>query len=44
MKIEKITSFPYQVDISMLPDGLYILRLSSESGERASLKFLKMSE
>ncbi len=33
MKIEKIPLFPYQVDISGLPDGMYVLRLISDDGE-----------
>ncbi len=44
MKIEKITSFPYQLDISGLPDGIYVLRLMSDDGESASVKFLKISD
>jgi hypothetical protein len=44
MKIEKVSSFPYQLDISGLPDGMYVLRLMSETGESSSLKFLKISE
>jgi hypothetical protein len=44
MNIEKIPSFPYQLDISWLPDGMYVLRLISETGESTSVKFLKISE
>jgi hypothetical protein len=44
MKIGKIPSFPYQVDISGLPDGMYVLRLMSDAGESASVKFLKIAE
>jgi hypothetical protein len=44
IKIEKIQSFPYQINISGLPDGMYVLRINSESGECVSLRFLKISE
>jgi hypothetical protein len=44
MKFEKISSLPYLIDISKLPDGLYILQLISVNGEGVSGKFLKISE
>jgi hypothetical protein len=43
MKIGKVPSFPYQLDISALPDGMYILRLMSDDGESVSVKFLKIA-
>jgi len=42
--IEKIPSFPIQIDISGLQDGMYVLKLISDTGETASSKFLKISE
>lgn len=39
-----ISSFPYQVDISNLSDGVYLLRIESEEGESGSAKFLKIDE
>jgi hypothetical protein len=44
MKFEKIRSIPYQLDISGLQDGMYVLRLMSEDGQSVSVKFLKISE
>jgi hypothetical protein len=43
MKIEKVPSFPYHVDISGLKDGMYVLRLMSDKGESASMKFMKIA-
>jgi hypothetical protein len=39
----KISSFPYQIEISSLPDGLYFLRGVYENGTTFSFKFLKIS-
>jgi hypothetical protein len=44
IKIEKIRSFPFQIDISRIPDGMYVLRLTSDNGETSSVKFLKITE
>jgi hypothetical protein len=38
---EEISSVPYQIDISDLPDGLYILRITDESGNESAVKFIK---
>jgi len=43
-KIEKIPAFPFQIDISGLTNGMYIVRLIFDNGETASAKFLKISE
>jgi hypothetical protein len=40
----KISSFPYHIDITELPDGVYILRCTDEKGIYFSLKFLKIAE
>jgi hypothetical protein len=40
----KISSFPYHIDITGLPDGVYILRCTDEKGIYFSLKFLKIAE
>jgi len=39
-----IPSFPYQIDIFDLMDGVYILRIMDESGKSGSLKIVKVSE
>jgi hypothetical protein len=39
-----ISSFPYQADISDLPDGLYILRMMNKEGKSSLVKFLKIDE
>jgi hypothetical protein len=44
MIIDKIPSFPYRLDISVLQDGLYVIRMMAADGESGSLKFLKISE
>jgi hypothetical protein len=44
LHFEYISAFPYQIDISGLPDGMYIIRMTSEDGYSSSEKFLKVSE
>ena len=39
-----IPSFLYQIDISDLTNGLYILRIINEEGKSGSVKFLKIEE
>jgi hypothetical protein len=39
-----ISSFPYQLDISDLRDGVYFLRMVNEEGKSGSVKFLKIAE
>jgi len=39
-----ISAFPYQIDISNLPDGIYILRVSDDSGNISSAKFIKTND
>jgi hypothetical protein len=44
LHFENISSFPYQIDISRLPDGMYILRMTTGDGYSSSEKFLKVSK
>jgi hypothetical protein len=37
-------SFPYQIDISNLPDGVYILKVTDDSGNESAVKFVKKRE
>jgi hypothetical protein len=39
-----ISSFPYQIDISDLVDGVYLLRVMDEDGKSGMAKFLKIAE
>jgi hypothetical protein len=41
---ENISSFPYQADISDLPDGMYFLQVMNEEGKSSSVKFLKIDD
>jgi len=41
-EIANISSFPHVIDISDLPDGMYILRLKNDSGIAGSMKFVKV--
>jgi hypothetical protein len=43
-EIGDVPSFPYQLDISDLTDGIYILRINDKEGSLTSTKFLKISE
>lgn len=40
----EISSFPHQIDISGLPDGVYLLKMIDDSGNVSSAKFLKINE
>jgi len=42
-EFDKISSFPFFLDISDLNDGLYILRIIDEEGQTSSVKFMKIS-
>jgi len=42
-ELDKISSFPFFLDISDLNDGLYILRIIDDKGQTGSVKFLKIS-
>jgi parallel beta-helix repeat protein len=44
MQFKNIASFPYLIDISSLPDGMYILKMTTKDGYSSSKKFLKVSE
>lgn len=39
-----ISTFPYQIDISGLPDGVYLLKIIEDPGNIGSVKFLKISK
>jgi carboxyl-terminal processing protease len=43
-EITGISSFPFEIDISDLRDGVYILRIINEEGGSGSVKFLKASD
>jgi hypothetical protein len=43
-ELGNISSFPYQIDISNLKNGLYILQVISEDGRRSAKKFIKIGE
>jgi hypothetical protein len=43
-EFRNISSFPHQIDISGLPDGVYLLKIIDDSGNIGSVKFLKISE
>jgi hypothetical protein len=40
---QDISSFPFTFDISDLPDGMYVVRLTSDDGFSGTAKFLKVS-
>jgi hypothetical protein len=42
--IGEIRALPFQVDVSGLPDGVYILKMSDNSGNGGVVKFVKTSE
>jgi hypothetical protein len=44
MEYEEVPSFPYQINISGLPDGVYILKIINEDATIGSAKFLKISD
>jgi hypothetical protein len=44
MSFRQISAFPYQIDISTLPPGMYIVRMTTDDGFSASAKFLKVAE
>jgi hypothetical protein len=43
-EFRNISSFPYQIDISDLMDGVYFLRIMDESCKSGSVKIVKVSE
>lgn len=44
LQFDNIPSFPYQVDISALPPGLYIIRFEDENGHAGSIRFIKAKD
>lgn len=40
---ESISALPARIDISSLPDGMYLLRMTSEDGEPGTARFVKIS-
>jgi hypothetical protein len=44
MQFGNVSAFPFLIDISLLSNGLYILKMTNEEGETESVKFLKISE
>jgi hypothetical protein len=44
ISLDDISAFPYQINISTLPPGMYILRMTMEDGFSGSAKFLKVIE
>jgi len=43
-EFEDIISFPYNIDIAYLSNGIYFLRVMDEEGVIETLKFLKIAE
>ncbi len=41
---ENISSFPFQIDIADLQEGLYVMKIKDDDGRTANLKFLKISD
>jgi hypothetical protein len=44
MEYEKVSSFPYQINISGLPDGIYILKMTDAEGSESAVKFVKTDD
>jgi hypothetical protein len=44
LQFDNITSFPFQIDISGLEDGMYILNMTDDEGLSSSSKFLKIAD
>ena len=44
LRFEEVQSLPYQVDISALKPGIYIVRLSDDSGSISTGKFFKICD
>jgi hypothetical protein len=44
LRIENISSFPYQIDISGLQDGMYVLKVILKDGNFETTRFIKASD